>query len=126
MDKPQTYSEAPEEIREAVERLIETYGSDPGLLAGAIVSSTVRAIIAAKAEEREAVKHWFTCEAEANDELAIQIVDTDGKGWHQHFAEVQRRNVDAINAGRHVEKYAAAIRKRGDVNAAHKISEIED
>lgn len=53
MSRPETYAEAPQEIRDAVEQLIKTYGSDPALLAGAIVSATCRAILAAKAEERE-------------------------------------------------------------------------
>lgn len=55
MNKPETYAEAPQEIRDGVEQLIRTYGSDPALLAGALVAATVRIIIAAKAEEREAI-----------------------------------------------------------------------
>lgn len=89
-----------------------------GWYATSMIRGAYVAIMAAKAEEREAVKHWLTREAEINDELETQIVEADGKGWHKHFADVQRRNVDAIDAGRHVEKYAATL-KSGDVNTAH-------
>lgn len=52
--KPESYAEAPEDIRPAVEHLIRQYGSDPALLAGAIVSATVNIIHQTKADEREA------------------------------------------------------------------------
>jgi hypothetical protein len=62
--KPERYADAPQEIRDAVEQLIKTYGSDPALLAGAIVSATSRAILAAKAEEREACAQRINDRAE--------------------------------------------------------------
>lgn len=49
---PKTYAEAPEDIRNAVEQLIRDYGSDPALLAGAIVSATSRVIQSAVEAER--------------------------------------------------------------------------
>lgn len=120
MTKP---DDIPQDVWEAAENAVYRFCNkhhlwgDLGFDRAVDLHETIaRAIMAAKAEEREAVKHWLTCEAEINDELEIQIMDPDGKGWHQHFAEVQRRNAAAINAGRHVEKYAAAIRKRGEAD----------
>lgn len=49
----QNYKNAPEGIRASVEQLIRDYGSDPALLAGAVVSATSRAIQAAQEAERE-------------------------------------------------------------------------
>lgn len=55
MSEPEAYADAPQEIRNAVERLIRDYGNDPALLAGAIVSATSSVIAAARKEERDQI-----------------------------------------------------------------------
>lgn len=54
MSAAKSYADAPQEIKDAVEQLIRTYGIDPALLAGALVAATSRIVMAATLAEREA------------------------------------------------------------------------
>lgn len=59
--------------------------------------------------ERGAAVAWLIREAQINDELADQIVGSDGRDWHKHFASVQRQNAEAVRHGQHVKRAAAIL-----------------
>lgn len=99
-----SYAEAPESIRTAVEDLIRNYGSDPALLAGAIVSATMRAIMAAKAEEREAIARYHDEACQELNRLALKFEDSGNKTQADRC--ITRSSVHAISA--------QTIRKRGE------------
>jgi hypothetical protein len=98
MSKPTSYAEAPQEIKDAVEQLIETYSHNPALLAGAIVAATYSAIMAA--EKRGAEREREACAAVADDGV---------------FDEHALAQATDVGLGKDIasREIAAAIRKRG-------------
>lgn len=97
---PQSYAHAPDDVRKSVEQLIQTYGADPALLAGAMVAATCRALLAAERRGIERVAEEFAQIVE----WRVNLFPEDGTG-------LTARNAlkEAANSIR-----AAAIRQLGE------------
>ena len=111
MSVPRSYAEAPQEIRDAVEHLIRTYGSDPALLAGAIVSATSMSIMAAKAEANRDL-------VDALSDMTEHYVSLAGCGDCGFWDPEQESEV--IAARKMIAEHRAA-----DVNTAHNKNKLE-